>query len=102
MKLYLAGPMRGIPDLNVQAFNAAARILKDRGHEVQNPAQPGGGFTPADPRAAIGYGLQWVATYADAVVLLPGWGQSTGAMAEIAAARAVNIPVYELEEFLKR
>lgn len=31
----------------------------------------------------------------DAVLLCPGWERSTGTLAEIAEARALNIPVYE-------
>lgn len=39
MRIYLSGPMRGIPDLNYPAFDAAAERISSLGHEVINPAQ---------------------------------------------------------------
>ena len=38
MKLYLAGPMTGIKDLNFPAFHAEASRLRALGHIVVNPA----------------------------------------------------------------
>ena len=38
-RLYIAGPMTGLQDLNFPAFNAETRRLRDLGHEVVNPAE---------------------------------------------------------------
>ena len=38
MKLYLAGPMRGVPEFNFPAFFRAAAQLEREGHIVFNPA----------------------------------------------------------------
>lgn len=38
-KIYLAGPMSGLPDLNYPAFHAAAAKLRAMGHVVLNPAE---------------------------------------------------------------
>ncbi|NIY47298.1 DUF4406 domain-containing protein [Cedecea colo] len=43
MKIYIAGPMSGLPDFNRAAFNEAAYIKACYGHVVLNPAVlPGG------------------------------------------------------------
>lgn len=39
MKLYLAGPMRGHDNFNFPAFWDAARVLRERGHEIVSPAE---------------------------------------------------------------
>ena len=38
-KLYLAGPMTGYPEDNRPRFNQLARVLRDRGFDVVNPAE---------------------------------------------------------------
>lgn len=38
MRVYLAGPMRGLPQFNFPAFDAGAATLEALGHEVFNPA----------------------------------------------------------------
>ena len=38
-RLYLAGPMTGLPELNFPAFHAEAARLRALGYEVVNPAE---------------------------------------------------------------
>ena len=38
-RIYLAGPMRTIPEFNFPRFNAVAKALRAQGHYVFNPAQ---------------------------------------------------------------
>ena len=38
-RIYLAGPMSGLPDFNYPAFHAAAAVLRAQGHYVENPAE---------------------------------------------------------------
>ena len=38
-RIYVAGPMTGLPELNYPAFNAAADRLRARGWHVENPAE---------------------------------------------------------------
>lgn len=104
MKLYLAGPMRGIPDYNFPAFHAAAARLRAKGHEVWSPAErdeQDDGFNPSTDEAKP---LRYYMLYdlpavlrSDAVAVLPGWERSTGAQLEIHVARVCGIPVLNAE-----
>lgn len=104
MKVYLAGPMRGIPQHNYPAFDAAAERLRAAGHEVFSPAdhdrqafgKEGADATSFSLRAALGADLAWICAHADAVALLPGWGNSKGAAAERATAIALGLRVFEV------
>lgn len=113
MKIYLAGPMTGIPHFNYPAFAAEAARLRAAGHYVFNPAEadtekhgsdisnPAGCVETAardhgfDRRAALKEDLSWICDEAEALVFLPGWQDSTGAFAERALALAIGLPVYD-------
>lgn len=90
MKLYLAGPMTGLPDYNRPAFHAAAKQLRDQGYEVANPAELDG-----DDREPwelwMRKALQLMLT-CDWVVFLPGWRLSRGARLESLVAEELGIP----------
>ncbi len=105
MRVYIAGPMRGLPEFGFPAFDEAAAALSAAGHQVVSPAQHDrdNGFDPTgmngredltdhgfDLRDALTWDLAQV-TQAQAVMLLPGWRHSSGARAEIATAAAVGI-----------
>lgn len=111
MKLYLAGPMRGIKEFNFPAFIEATDALRFRGHEVFNPAERDidagfqwRGLTGTmdeladlgfDLRAALGADLEWITAHAEGVVVLPGWENSSGARAEVATAKALGLEVFD-------
>ena len=116
MKIYLAGPMRGIPYFNFPAFFAAEAKLKEKGHKVFNPARrdvqkygkeiasPTG--TVKEAAASVGFSLRealaadcnWLCINADAIALLPGWKKSKGACAEHALAKALGLKVIKLKK----
>lgn len=118
MRLYVAGPMTGIPYFNFPAFDAAADALRDAGHVVCNPADHDrdvyGSQVNASPtgdpgeaasagfslRDALAWDLDWIAKNADGVAVLPGWENSKGATAETALARALGLPVASPEAFI--
>lgn len=106
MKVYLAGPMRGLPDGNRDAFETASKWLRDYGYQVESPMEhkdAQGWGSVEDPevvRKGMAYGLQYVTLEADLVLLLPGWMTSKGARAEVAAAEAVGTPVRQLYDFM--
>jgi hypothetical protein len=115
--------MRNLPNFNFPAFVAGAALLRSKGYEVFSPAErdtekfgitvnnsstgslgdiSGTGFTLRD---AMNADLDWITRHADVVVVLPGWENSRGATAEVAAARAIDTPespcrVLTLEEAL--
>lgn len=111
MRIYLAGPMRGISQFNFPAFHAAAEKLREDGHEVFSPAERdeerhGKDFTSNNAtgcealavkehgfslREALGADLAYICGHADAIALLPGWEKSKGVASELATARALGL-----------
>lgn len=92
MKLYIAGPMTGIPDWNYPAFNAAQAKLEKAGYEVLNPARQADGLT-YDGYLALALADVFAC---DGIALLPGWDRSPGAAAEVALADALKKDASEL------
>ena len=91
--IYISGPMTGMPDLNFPAFHAAAKMLRDLGHEVVNPAElnpdhtmPWGECMRKDIAALV---------TCDTIVLLPGWQQSRGATLEQHIAERLSMAQIE-------
>ena len=97
MKLYIAGPMTGLPDYNFPAFYAAAAHLRGMGHEVVNPAELPAPDDPTWEKYLRG-ALRAMLT-CEAVVLLPGWVKSNGARLERMVADRLRMPVYDYAHF---
>lgn len=93
MKLYLAGPMSGLPNFNYDAFHRYAKLLRERGYEVFNPAEAHDGDQGLELWQYYASDLPEVAK-ADAVAVLPGWSESTGARIEVLVAKKLGKPVY--------
>lgn len=108
-KVYLAGPMRGIPHFNFPAFHAAAAMLRAQGYTVFNPAERDiarhGGVditnaTGSEVQAQKDHGFslrdalrddtQFICLEADEIAMLPGWENSSGARAEHALSLALG------------
>ena len=95
MKIYIAGPMTGLPEYNYPAFRAAAVLLRGEGHEVVNPVELGEKYGTADEintdpvkfADLILEELDALAT-CDAIYLLPGWEKSPGTRRELEVALA--------------
>ena len=100
MRLYLAGPMRGMPKLNHPEFSAKAKELRAAGDTVFSPAETGIPQSTEQTRAFIAGDLAWICAYAEGVVVLDGWADSPGARAEVATAFAIGIPVWRAVEFI--
>lgn len=110
-RIYLAGPMRGIPEFNFPRFNAVAKALRVNGHEVFNPAERdterhggvniGAGNTDGSLekakathgfslRDALGDDMEFICRRCNVIALLPGWEKSDGAQAEWRTAIALK------------
>jgi hypothetical protein len=94
MRLYIAGPMTGYPDLNFPAFAREAVYFRSHGHEVVNPAEINPDPTAkwhdcmrADIRELVD---------CDSVAMLPGWEKSKGARLEHYIANALEIKIIYL------
>ena len=116
MRLYVAGPMTGIPQFNYPAFIDAAVVLRATGHDVVSPAE----LDDPDDRAAAlaskdghmlsytsGTGKTWGDFLArdvkliadggiDGIVVLDGWAKSRGARLETFVGNLCGLPAYPL------
>lgn len=96
MKLYIAGPMSGLPDFNYPAFHAAEAQLQAAGYETLNPASNGEKDSWEDyMRAAIAQVIQ-----ADGIAYLPGSYKSRGARLELRLAEDLRIKIGALDAWL--
>jgi len=93
MRIYIAGPMTGLPELNFPAFHAAAAHLRALGHDAVNPAE-----INLDPTAGwvtcMRQDLAQLVT-CDAIFLLDGHQNSRGARLELHVARELGLMVLE-------
>jgi hypothetical protein len=97
MKWYLAGPMSGIPQYNIPAFDAAAAALRAQGADIVSPAElddpeiRAASLASPDGLTAVA-GKTWgdflardvklIADQVDGILLMPGWIYSKGARLE--------------------
>jgi len=96
MKIYLAGPMTGLPDFNFPAFHALAYRLRERGLTVVNPAE-------VNPDQAMSWAECMRRDIAelvtcDAIALLPGWQKSKGALLEHHIAERLELKLYTVTD----
>lgn len=93
-KIYISGPMTGIPDLNKEAIMKAALFYKEKGLDVITPFD---GINLA--RYLKGENIKngyteslscdiMLLSGCDAIAMLPGWTQSYGCIAEFMFVKA--------------
>lgn len=104
MRVYLAGPMTGLPAWNFPAFDRAAAHGRSLGFDVVSPADldRDAGFDPDHDADIAGGVLRDVVRRdldailsADAIALLPGWENSKGARAELFVAHWLHLRVLD-------
>ena len=100
MKLYIAGPMTGLPEFNYPAFFDAAHRLEAVGVEPINPARIDGREGCSSWLDYMRASLRDVAE-CDGIAVLPGWQDSRGAALEVHIARSLDLPVRPVEAWLE-
>ena len=78
-KIYISGPMTGIPEYNRPEFNRVAQELEAKGYDVINPASLPDGFEYVDYIFIAKISI----LKCDAMYLLKNWEDSEGAKIEI-------------------
>jgi len=107
--LYVAGPMRGYPRFNFQAFENACDELRANNYNVISPHEIdlAWGFNPDVPLESqtvkmvdmVRRDVEAI-SLCDIVVTLPGWKKSVGARAEVAIAKWLQRPVVTMKQCL--
>jgi len=90
VKVYIAGPMTGLPEFNFPAFFRVAEIVRQQGHEAINPAEAA---PPDMPWAWYMRRALRLLLDADEVWMLPGWEHSPGARMEFHVASGLGMPI---------
>lgn len=118
MKVYIAGPMSGIPQFNIPKFFRVASILKENGFYPVNPAELDGdsgllvaslknltgdptktegfsnGFDETVWAQVLGRDVELVLSKVEGIVLLEGWQKSKGARIEAFCALTQGLHFY--------
>ncbi|MCV4285043.1 DUF4406 domain-containing protein [Pseudomonas capsici] len=97
-KIYLSGPMTGLPELNFPLFNAEAARLRGLGFDVVNPAElnPDGASWGDCMRKDI------VALMScDTVATLPGGENSKGAQLEVLIGERLGMAVVKAQDLVR-
>ena len=106
---YIAGPMTGIPEFNFPAFDYAAKLLRSDGWSIISPAEMDrhDGFdetgctghealTDTQRQRFAANDIQALLNV-NAIILLPGWANSTGATNEAKVASWLGRAGYEFD-----
>lgn len=99
MRLYIAGPMTGLPEFNHPAFFAAEEELRAAGIATLNPARKDGRDGCSEWLDFMRASLRDIAD-ADGIATLPDWESSRGARIEVDLAQQLGIPVKPLNAWL--
>lgn len=104
-KVYICGPMTGLPDHNLAEFRAAREALRARGFEVVCPGEMSEQPLAEHITDRAFYMLKDIQVIVGAngeervhgIVLLDGWSASSGANTELIIAWQLSLPVVKLK-----
>lgn len=101
-RLYLAGPMAGMPDHNYPLFHSEAARLRGLGYEIINPAEINLGADSVKHVTMQEQTRHWqqcmkkdiaALLTCSGIVLLPGYHYSGGALLEASLARTLGLTI---------
>ncbi len=95
MKMYISGPISGIPDLNRAAFDSAEKTLRWLGHETVNPLKIN---NPEDTWEQCMRRDIAALRECEGIYMLKGWEKSEGAWIERHIGSWMGIPIYFEED----
>jgi hypothetical protein len=93
---YISGPMTGLPDYNYPAFKEAAKKLRAIKVEVLSPEEMDKKHGFHSREEALRRDIEFVCQ-AKSVCVLPGWQGSFGAVLEVDVARALSLPIFDID-----
>lgn len=95
-RVYISGPMTGLPDYNYPMFDYKEERLWEMGFVPVNPANNFERDTTRERWEYLKEDIKNLLT-CDYIMFLPGFERSAGALLEALVARECNIPVLEIE-----
>lgn len=106
-KVFICGPMTGLPDFNYPSFHKAGECLQESGFEIRSGAHYksfNGEIEPAKPpspdkaKSQEYYMRQSISKLVgcDLIYLLDGWADSEGARLEVKIAKAIGLKTLDL------
>ena len=96
-KIYIAGPVTGIPERNSRVFGSVSDALTSAGYKVVNPLR----LVPPDMDSAKAMRrLVPELCACDGGCLRDGWEASEGACVEVTVARACGMSVGDLDYWI--
>jgi len=93
MRVYLSGPMAGLPEHSFPAFHSYAEQLRAAGYDVVNPAEIDNSGKTWE--GCLRTDLREMCT-CDTIALMPGWEKSKGANLELHIAHRLGMEVMHL------
>jgi hypothetical protein len=92
--VYLSGPMTGMPELNIPAFNAEKAFCEQCGFKVLSPPDVAGKLSDSPNWSMLmKISIKSLCT-ADRVQTLVGWDNSPGAIVEVFVAKIIGLEVF--------
>lgn len=102
--VFLSGPMTGIPEHNVPAFERATERARNTGFHIISPVElfrnTFGEHWLTQPRKAYLYAAYAVLMdpHTEGIMVLPGWEYSEGSYAEVVMAASLQLRFFRAED----